>query len=238
MERRRQVPVRRTFRLSPHSFTCKFRGLSTNTNRTRKEECQKGVKVLFGGWNDEIACFVTFIADRRGVRKGKIYASQDMTSFRETSLSTLLIFFFFFFLYFALSQVFGKQTDSFNKNYLVFSRIPNDRRYTGQNLYPISGLRSDSAKYFVFKPRFFQKNIQWLENLTIQADFKFDRYNRDSANKILNCFIQHIYYIFIKDAYKRSSTFVIVCTYIEKKWFYLMNCSKKKKNCKDSYFRG
>lgn len=75
----------------------------------------------------------------------------------------------------------------------------------------------------------FQKNIQWLENLTIQADFKFDRYNRDSANKILNCFIQHIYYIFIKDAYKRSSTFVIVCTYIEKKWFYLMNCSKKKK---------
>lgn len=63
----------------------------------------------------------------------------------------------------------------------------------------------------------FQKNIQWLENLTIQADFKFDRYNRDSANKILNCFIQHIYYIFIKDAYKRSSTFVIVCTYIEKK---------------------
>lgn len=63
----------------------------------------------------------------------------------------------------------------------------------------------------------FQKNIQWLENLTIQTGFKFDRYNRDSANKILKCFIQHIYYIFIKDVYKRSSTFVIVCTYIEKK---------------------
>lgn len=85
----------------------------------------------------------------------------------------------------------------------------------------------------------FQKNIQWLEILAIQTGFKFDRYNRDSANKILKCFIQHIYCIFIKDIYKGSSTFVIVFTYIEKKWFYLKIRSKKKKrNCKDSYFRG
>lgn len=70
---------------------------------------------------------------------------------------------------------------------------------------------------------------EWLEILAIQTGFKFDRYNRDSADKILKCFIQHIYCIFIKYIYKGSSTFVIVYTYIEKKWFYLKICSKKKK---------